>query len=128
MERGKVNGEQPYSQPQLEGLTAPEITETLLENCLILVNPTYKDTGKRREWECFLHAQPTLFEPDLNMEVLAFATNKQATEANRKSLKAGDRAMITGRLDTQTLTLQNGQTQTITRLAVTHIEVTSREK
>jgi len=114
---GKENG---FTQPFLVGLEAEKPQETKLDNCLVLTLPEYKDTGKKQEWTCSLHAQPSIFQPDTDIELIASANNHLAILSRKKSLKPGDRVVLTGimREDT-TLTFPTGETQTIHRLALT---------
>jgi hypothetical protein len=113
---GKENG---LTQPALAGLEAEKPEERELANCLVLALPVYKDTGKRREWSCSLHAQPSIFQPDLDMELIASATNELAVLARQKSLKPGDRVVLNGIMREDTLSFPGGETQTIHRLALT---------
>jgi len=113
---GKENG---LTQPALAGLEAEKPEETEFANCLVLALPVYKDTGKRREWSCSLHAQPSIFQPDIDMELLASASNELATLSQRKSLKPGDRVVLTGILREDTLIFATGESKTIHRLALT---------
>jgi hypothetical protein len=112
---GKENG---YMQPLLAGLEAEKPEEIELANCLVLALPVYKDTGKRREWSCSLHAQPSIFQLDTDMELIASASNELATRSQRKSLKPGDRVVLMGILRVDTVTFPTGETQTINRLAL----------
>lgn len=128
MERrnGKENE---YTQPVLDGLNTPESAETELDNCLVLTRPVYKDTGKKQEWTCSIHAQPSLFQPDVNAVFLALATNEQAKLAQRKSLKPGDRVVVKGIVRTDTLTYPTGNTRTINHIALTEAPIfTVKEK
>ena len=113
---GKENG---LTQPSLTGLEAEKPEETELANCLVLSRPEYKDTGKKQEWSCALHAQPSIFQPETDMEVTASAGNEIAAQSQRKSLKPGDRVVLIGILREDTLTFSTGETQTINRLALT---------
>jgi len=113
---GKENG---LTQPSLAGLEAEKPEETELANCLVLSRPEYKDTGKKQEWSCALHAQPSIFQPEIDMELIASAGSELATLSQRKSLKPGDRVVLTGILRVDTLTFSTGETQTINRLALT---------
>ena len=115
---GKENG---YMQPLLAGLEAEKPEEIELANCLVLALPVYKDTGKRREWSCSLHAQPSIFQLDTDMELIASASNELATRSQRKSLKPGDRVVLMGILRVDTVTFPTGETQTINRLALTQV-------
>src|SRR5947209_16192165 len=114
---GKENG---LTQPALAGLEAEKPEERELANCLVLALPVYKDTGKRREWSCSLHAQPSIFQPDIDIELIASATNELAVLARQKSLKPGDRVVLNGIMREDTLSFPGGETQTIRRLALTH--------
>src|SRR5438045_9758542 len=113
---GKENG---LTQPALAGLEAEKPEETELANCLVLARPEYKDTGKRQEWSCTLHAQPSIFQPDVDMELIASANNELATLSQRKSLKPGDRVVLIGILREDMLTFATGESKTIHRLALT---------
>ena len=115
-QNGKENG---FIQPLLAGLEAERSEERELANCLVLALPVYKDTGKRREWSCSLHAQPSIFQLDTDMELIASASSELASLSQRKSLKPGDRVVLTGILRVDTLTFPTGETQTIHRLALT---------
>ena len=108
-----------FTQPNLWGLEAEQPKETELANCLVLALPVYKDTGKRCEWSCALHAQPSIFQPNTNMELIASASHEVAAQSQRKSLKPGDRVVLTGILRVDTLTFSTGETQTVNRLALT---------
>ena len=110
-----------YTQPSLEGLAAPEPEERLFENCLVLSRPIYQDTGKKKEWTVTVHAQPSIFQPDTDVELLASAQSELASLSQRKSLKPGDRVVLTGILRVDTLTFPTGETQTVNRLALTQV-------
>ncbi len=123
---GQENG---FTQPALSGLEAEKPIETELDNCLVLRLPEYKDTGKKQEWICSLHAEPSIFQPDTDMGLIASATNELAILSKRKSLKPGDRVVLTGILRVDTLTYPSGETQTINRLALTQApQMVAREK
>ncbi len=118
-----------YTQPSLEGLAAPEPEERLFENCLVLSRPIYQDTGKKKEWTVTVHAQPSIFQPDTDVELLASAQSELASLSQRKSLKPGDRVMLTGIVTAQTIAFPNGETQTINRIALTQApHITAKEK
>lgn len=123
---GKENG---FTQPTLTGLEAEKPQETELDNCLVLSRPEYKDTGKKQEWTCSLHAQPSIFQPDIDIELIVSASNELATLSKRKSLKPGDRVVLTGIMRVDTLTFPTGETQIIHRLMLTHVpQMVAREK
>ena len=113
---GRENG---LTQPSLTGLEAEKPEETELANCLVLSRPEYKDTGKKQEWSCALHAQPSIFQPDTDMELIASASSELATLSQRKSLKPGDRVVLTGILRVDILPFPTGETKIIHRLALT---------
>ena len=113
---GKENG---LTQPLLSGLEAAKPEETELANCLVLSRPEYKDTGKKQEWSCALHAQPSIFQPEIDMELIASASSELATLSQRKSLKPGDRVVLTGILRVDILPFPTGETKIINRLALT---------
>jgi hypothetical protein len=117
-----------YHQPTLEGLQAPETEETVLENCLVLATPHYSATDKRKEWKCSIYAQPSIFQPDIDAHFVATATNDVALEAKKRSLKAGDRAVMKGVVSSQTIAYPNGTTETIHKIALSAITIISREK
>ncbi len=118
-----------YTQASFAELEALKPEETALDNCLVLVRPVYKDTGKKQEWTCSLHAQPSIFQPDTDIEVIASASNEVATRSQRKSLKPGDRVMLSGVLRVDTLRFPTGETQTICHLALTKApQLVVREK
>ncbi len=107
-----------YTQQAMTGLEAPQPEKTELDNCLVLSRPEYKDTGKKPEWACSVHAQPSIFQPETNAIFLAAASNEMAISARRKSLKPGDRVVLTGVVNSQTIVFPNGDTQTINRITL----------
>jgi hypothetical protein len=113
---GRENG---FIQPGLAGLEAEQPEETELANCLVLSRPEYKDAGRKQEWSCSLHAQPSIFQPDIDMELTASASNELAARSRRQSLKPGDRVVLTGILRADTVTFPSGETHTFHRLALT---------
>ncbi len=115
--KGKENG---LTQPLLEGMEGLKPEETELDNCLVLSRPIYKDTGKKQEWTCVLHAQPSIFQPGIDIELIASASNHLAILSRKKSLKPGDRVVLTGIMRVDTLDFPTGETHTIHRLALTH--------
>ncbi len=112
-------GRNGYRQPTLDGLEAPEPEETELANCLVLSRPEYTDTGKKHEWVCTIHAQPSIFQPETDTVFLASASNELAVKARRKRLKPGDRVVLTGVTRTDSFLLSSGETRTIHRISLT---------
>src|SRR5439155_24733548 len=85
--------------------------------------------GKKKEWTVTVHAQPSIFQPETDTDFLASATNELAIQARRKSLKPGDRVVLTGIVTSQTIAFPNGETQTVNRIALTHApHITAKEK
>ncbi len=123
---GKENG---LTQPFLEGMESLQPEETKLDNCLVLARPVYKDSGKKQEWMCVLHAQPSIFQPDTDMEVTASAINEVAKQSQRKSLKPGDRVVLTGIMRQDTLLFPTGESKTMYRLTLTQApQMVTKEK
>jgi hypothetical protein len=118
-----------YTQPLLNGVEAAQPEETELANCLVLSRPIYQDTGKKKAWTVTVHAQPSIFQTDTDVELLASAHSELAALSQRKSLKPGDRVVLTGIVTSQTITFPNGETRTINRIALTHApHITAKEK
>ena len=118
-----------YTQPYIWEPEAEQTQETELDNCLVLAMPVYIVSGKKREWSCALHAQPSIFHPDTDMEVTATASNELATQSQRKSLKPGDRVVLNGIIRASTLTYPTGESKTVYRLALTHApQMVAKEK
>jgi hypothetical protein len=121
--------EQRYTQASLEGLADLEQAESQFANCLILSLPVYTDTGKEQEWIVTVHAQPSIFQPDADIQLIASAHNDLAKRSQRKSFKPGDRVALTGVLRVDTISFPSGETQTIHRLALTTLpEMVAKEK
>ena len=82
-----------YIQPSLVGAEldaeAAPVEETELENCLVLNRPVYKPATKKRpeHWIVRVHAQPTMFQPEMDTVFLATATNEQAVAVHKQGLK-----------------------------------------
>lgn len=118
-----------YSQPILDGLADVEHEETLLHNCLVLEQPRYSDTGAKQEWLTTVHAQPCIFQPEIDAVYFASATNKVARLTQRKRLKPGDRISLTGVVREDTMMFPTGETKAIHRIALTAPpEMVAKEK
>jgi len=116
-------------QPSPTGMETLKPEETEFYNCLVSSRPMYKDTGRKQEWTCLLHAQPSIFQPDTDMELTASAGNELAILSQRKSLKPGDRVMLTGVIRADTVTFPTGETQTINHIALTQApQMVAKEK
>jgi len=128
---GGRNGkeERQYTQSSLDGLADVEQEESQYDNCLILSLPMYKDTGKKQEWTVTVHAQPSIFQPDADVELIASAHNDLAKRSQRKSFKPGDRVSLTGVVRVDIISFPTGETQTIHRIALTALpEMLAKEK
>src|SRR5690242_1690959 len=93
---GGKGKEDEFNQPLLAGMEGLQPEETELDNCLVLSRPEYKDTGKKQEWACVLYAEPSIFQPETDIEVTASASNEVAKQSQKKSIKPGDRVVLTG--------------------------------
>jgi hypothetical protein len=80
------------------------------------------------EWHCSIHASHDLMHPEQEGDFEAHAFNSYADMALKEHLRPGDRALMRGTLQQQTITLENGATTIINHFYVTSIEVLSRSK
>jgi hypothetical protein len=121
------NGERPfYSQPTLEWLEMLSGTEVELGNCLVTSAVTYRKRVKGNEWQCYILVSPDLLHPDQKGAYEAVASGTGADMAHSYRLRPGDRAVMKGYMQQQTVFLENGEEIMINRLAVSAIEVISR--
>src|SRR5260221_6293579 len=72
---GQNEQENKFTQTLFTGLEAEKAEEIVFDNCLVLSHPAYRETEKVKEWVCDIHAQPSLFQPETDMELIASATN-----------------------------------------------------
>ncbi len=70
-------------------------------------------------WETTVHAQPCIFQPEIDTVYFASASNRVERLARRRSLKTGDRVSLTGVVRTDMLVFPTGETQTMHRIALT---------
>ena len=80
------------------------------------------------EWHCTIQAVPDLLHPEQEGLFEAHAYQGYADMAKEARLRLGDRAMMWGTLQQQTIELGNNETTTINHFSVTFIEVISRSK
>ena len=85
----------------------------------------YQDTGKKQEWTCVLYAEPCIFQPETDMEVTAVANHEIAKESQKKSLKPGDRVVLTGIMRSDTVKFPTGERKTIYSLTLTAVSFNS---
>ncbi len=115
-----------YSQLPLEGL-AGEPGELLeFGNCLVTSAVTFRKRARGNEWRCTIHVEPDLMHPDQEGDFEAYALAAYADTAQRFRLRPGDRAVMKGTVQHQTLALGNGNTTAINRFAVAEIAVIAR--
>ncbi len=113
-----------FQQPNLEGFTQEPET-MVVEHCIITDESTFRTSKHGNGWECAAYAPPILFAPERE-ETYRLHTSTYATEAKKKQLRSGDVVTVTGTMSIQRVTLQNGVTEEIKRLAVTKLLVISR--
>lgn len=116
---GQTGKEHEYTGSLFAGLEAEEPKEVQFDNCLVLAQPEYRDTGRIQEWVCHVHAQRSIFQQETNLEMSATASNRIAVQSKRKNLKPGDRVVLTGILRDDTVLFPTGETKTIPHLALT---------
>jgi hypothetical protein len=75
-------------------------------------------TSKKVEPTCGLQVHPSIFQPETDMEVTASASHDIAKQSQRKSLKPGDRVVLTGIMREDTLLFPTGERKTLYRLAL----------
>jgi hypothetical protein len=117
-----------FVQPTLEGLEAEQQPEIELGNCTITSSVQFRKLKKGNEWHCSLHASPDLMHPEQEGDFVAHAFQRYADMANKEHLRPGDRAVMRGTLQQQTVVLENGATTSINHFYVTAIEVITRSK
>jgi hypothetical protein len=115
-----------YHQATFAELDLPATPEIELGNCLVTSPVTYRKRVKGNEWQCYISVEPDLMHPEQEGAYEAFARNNDADQAHRARLRPGDRAMLVGTPQEQTILLENGNTTTMNRFYVTHIEVSTR--
>ena len=62
------------------------------------------------EWHCSIHAEPDLLHPEQEGDFEAHAYQGYADMAKDARLRPGDRAVMRGTLQQQTIALENGGT------------------
>ena len=94
-----------------------------------MVTMQYQYTGKKQEWTCVLYAEPSIFQPETDMEVTALASHELAKQSQRKSLKPGDRVMLIGIMRTNRLSFPTRESKTMYRIALTQVpQMVAKEK
>ena len=118
----------PFVQPSLEGIELEQSPELELGNCIVTSVVRFRKRVKGNEWHCNIHVEPDLLYPEQEGEFEAHAFNSFADMANNARLRPGDRALMRGTLQQQTILLESGETRIINHFSVTFIEVVSRSK
>ena len=117
-----------FVQPSLEGLETEQPTEIELGNGTITSSVRFRKLVKGNEWHCSIRAEPDLLHPEQEGDFEAHAYQSNADMAQSCRLRPGDRAVMRGTLQQQTIELENGATTIINHFSVTFIEVVSRSK
>jgi hypothetical protein len=117
-----------YAQLPLEGIEMEQTPELELGNCTVTSSVRFRKLVRGNEWHCNIHVAPDLLHPEQEGDFVAHAFNSHADLANKEHLRPGDRALMRGTLQQQTVELENGATTSINHFYVTSLEVLSRSK
>jgi hypothetical protein len=118
----------PFLQPTLEGIELVQSPEIELGNCIITTAGKFRKLVRGNEWHCTIEVVPALLHPEQEGTFEAHAYQSNADMAKDARLRPGDRAVMRGTLQEQTIELENGQTKNINHFYVTAIEIVSRSK
>src|SRR5690242_6593894 len=110
-----------YQQPTLEGIEHEQSPEIELGNCIVTTAVKYRKLVRGNEWHCSIQALPDLLHPEQEGTFEAHAYHGYADMAKEARLRPGDRALLRGTLQEQTVALENGQTTSINHFYVTDI-------
>ena len=117
-----------FVQPTLDGLETEQPPEIELGNCTVTSVVRFRKLVRGNEWHCTIRASPDLMHPEQEGDFEAHAYQGNADLANKEHLRPGDRTLMRGTLQQQTVALENGATTVINHLYVTSLEVLSRSK
>ncbi len=117
-----------FVQPALEGIEMEQTPEIELGNCTVTSVVRFRKLVRGNEWHCKIHASPDLMHPEQEGDFEAHAYLGNADLAQKNHLRPGDRALMRGTLQQQTVELGKGQTTIINHFYVSGIEVLSRSK
>lgn len=117
-----------YIQPALEGIETEQPPEIELGNCIVTAAVRFRKLVRGNEWHCTIRAEPDLLHPEQEGDFEVHAYQRYADIAQKEHLRPGDRALIRGTLQQQTVELGNNETTSINHFFVTSIEVLSRSK
>jgi hypothetical protein len=118
----------PFVQPTLEGMETEQPPEIELGNCTVTSVVRFRKRVKGNEWHCSIHASPDLMHPEQEGDFEIHAYQNNADMANKERLRPGDRVLMRGTPQQQSVALENGKTTIINHFYVTAIEVLSRSK
>ena len=102
-----------FIQPTLDGLEPEQSPELEFGNCIITTAVKFRKLVRGNEWHCTIHAEPDLLHPEQEGIFEAHAFNTYADMAQSCHLRPGDRALMRGTLQQQTIALENGATTII---------------
>jgi hypothetical protein len=117
-----------YQQPTLEGIELEQSPEIELGNCIVTTTARFRKLVRGNEWHCTIQAIPDLLHPEQEGVFEAHAYQSNADMAKEARLRPGDRTVMRGTMQQQTIELENGATTTVNHFSVTFIEVISRSK
>lgn len=117
-----------FVQPALEGIDIEQTPELELGNCLVTAAVRFRKLVRGNGWHCSIQVTPDLLHPDQEGAFEAHAYKDYADMANSYHLRPGDRALMRGTVQQQTIELENGETTAVNHFFVTVIEVVSRSK
>jgi hypothetical protein len=117
-----------FIQPTLDGLETDQPPEIELGNCIVTSAVKFRKLVRGNEWHCTIRAEPDLLHPEQEGDFEAHAYQGNADVANKEHLRPGDRSLMRGTLQQQTIALESGETTQINHFFVTSIEVISRSK
>jgi len=117
-----------FVQPALEGIELEQSPEIEFGNCIVTTAVKFRKLVRGNEWHCTIQAVPDLLHPEQEGMFEAHAYQGYAVMAKDARLRPGDRAVMRGTMQEQTIALENGATTSINHLYVTAIEVITRSK
>jgi hypothetical protein len=118
----------PFVQSALEGMEMEQTPEIELGNCTVTSAVKFRKLVRGNEWHCSIHASPDLMHPEQEGDFEAHAYNRYADMAQKEHLRPGDRALMRGTQQQQTVELGKGETTIINHFYVSGIEVLSHSK
>ena len=95
-----------YQQPTLEGMELEQSPEIELGNCIVTTAVKFQKLVRGNEWHCTIQAIPDLLHPEQEGIFEAHAYQGYADMAKEARLRPGDRAVMRGTLQQQTIALR----------------------